>query len=245
MKIDGGWIIGQLEPRSSLATGGNFSQSYQATNGGKIAFVKALDFERAFSTGGNVTKILQHVLELFNFEVDMLSFCEQKRMDRVVRAIGSGILDTDGSPFGQVPYLLFERADGDIRKHLDDPLFSKGLAWKLRALHHIATGLRQLHGADVVHQDLKPSNILIFDSAGLDSGNALLQNSKFAPHDITELAAAFATLEFHHGNVKKRKSIFARGLKSQMTTASHRLNGYPQISVAFPGIRELLILRNY
>ena len=30
-------------------------------------------------------------------------------------------------------------------------------------MHHIATGLFQLHSAAVAHQDLKPSNVLVFD----------------------------------------------------------------------------------
>lgn len=165
VELDGGWMIGPLQARSPLATGGNFSQSYKAKNGSRVAFVKALDFHRAFSSGGDMTRVLQQALEVFNFEVDMLSLCEQKRMDRIVRAIGSGIVDTDGTPFGQVPYLIFEEADGDIRKHLDDPSFNKGIAWKLRSLHHITTGLKQLHSADVAHQDLKPSNILIFNAS--------------------------------------------------------------------------------
>jgi len=35
--------------------------------------------------------------------------------------------------------------------------------WRLKALHHISTGLVQLHTNDIVHQDVKPSNILVFD----------------------------------------------------------------------------------
>jgi serine/threonine protein kinase len=36
--------------------------------------------------------------------------------------------------------------------------------WRLKSLHHIATGLNQLHANDIVHQDIKPSNVLIFGS---------------------------------------------------------------------------------
>jgi serine/threonine protein kinase len=61
-----------------------------------------------------------------------------------------------------VPYLIFEVADGgDVRSHLS---FSSTLesAWKLRSLHSVAVGLKQLHGIEVSHQDLKPSNVLLF-----------------------------------------------------------------------------------
>ena len=30
-------------------------------------------------------------------------------------------------------------------------------------MHHIATGLMQLHGVGIAHQDLKPSNVLVFE----------------------------------------------------------------------------------
>lgn len=44
--------------------------------------------------------------------------------------------------------------------------FSKNfdIAWSLRSLHHIATGLQQLHNNGIAHQDLKPSNVLVFNN---------------------------------------------------------------------------------
>lgn len=148
-----------------MATGGNFCQTYIATNAkGEKAFVKALDFSRAFVKGVDQTKLLQEITELFNFEVDMLEFCGSRRMDRIVRAISNGTADVDASILGQVPYLIFEAADRDIRAHMDYGANNVELAWKLRALHHITTGLKQLHGAGVVHQDLKPSNVLVFEA---------------------------------------------------------------------------------
>jgi eukaryotic-like serine/threonine-protein kinase len=161
--LKGGWKVGPLLPRSPIATGGNFSQSYRAIHeDGRVAFVKALDFHRAFRPGTNQTQVLQQVTELFNFEVKMLEFCAQKRLDKIVRAIEHGEVCVDNSILGTVPYLVFEAADCDVRSHLDDPHQGKELAWKLRSLHHITTGLKQLHGVEVAHQDLKPSNVLVF-----------------------------------------------------------------------------------
>lgn len=161
--LEGGWSVGPLLTRSPMATGGNFSQSYRATNrDGRVAFVKALDFHRAFTRGCDQTQVLQSVTEQFNFEVRMLDFCASKRLDRVVRAIASGTADVDDTVLGRVPYLIFEAADRDIRSQLDSPQPHNRLPWKLRSLHHITTGLKQLHNIEVAHQDLKPSNVLVF-----------------------------------------------------------------------------------
>ena len=163
LSLQGGWTVGPLEVRAANSTGGNFSTSYRLKNkDGRGAYLKALDLTTAFASGGDFTRVVQSVTEHFNFERDMLAFCEQKRMDRVVRAMDSGTIVVDNSPMGKVPYLIFEEADRDIRSQMDKPGQDSQLAWKLRSLHHISVGLKQLHGSDIAHQDVKPSNVFIF-----------------------------------------------------------------------------------
>ena len=36
-------------------------------------------------------------------------------------------------------------------------------AWKSKSLHDIAVGIEQLHSMQVIHQNLKPSNIFQFE----------------------------------------------------------------------------------
>lgn len=161
MVLEGGWKVGPLLPRNPNATGGTFCQCYKVRNeNGEEAFLKALDFQAAFTKG---TDFIQKITILFNFERDLLEICGRKGMDRVVRAIGSGsVLRNPNNPFDLVPYLIFEAATGDIRLHLDQEEDSKSIAWKLRAIHHVAVGLKQLHTSEIAHQDLKPSNVLVF-----------------------------------------------------------------------------------
>jgi serine/threonine protein kinase len=79
--------------------------------------------------------------------------------------------------------MVFEKANGDVRNHLD---FNKAIGdtWKLKSLHNVATGLKQLHGINISHQDIKPSNVFVFEdgiSKVGDLGRALC-DSLSSPH---------------------------------------------------------------
>jgi eukaryotic-like serine/threonine-protein kinase len=70
----------------------------------------------------------------------------------------------------RVQYLILERADGDVRAHLD-ALDALDLAWSLRSLHHVSVGLQQLHRRNIFHQDTKPSNVLVFPGGARKIGD--------------------------------------------------------------------------
>jgi len=129
------------------------------------------------------------LVNAYQFERNLLRECKQKRMDRIVMALEDGSVRVETGPFGEVNYLIFEEATGDVRKHL--ALFRNlDLIWILKCLHHISTGLYQLHGAKVAHQDLKPSNVLVFDnnlSKVADLGCASIQGA-LCPRDDFEFA---------------------------------------------------------
>jgi eukaryotic-like serine/threonine-protein kinase len=52
-------------------------------------------------------------------------------------------------------------AIADARRQMDS-VRELELAWIFRTLHHVVAGLQQLHGNDIAHQDVKPSNVLVF-----------------------------------------------------------------------------------
>jgi serine/threonine protein kinase len=188
--LEGGWTVGLRSERSPQGTGGNFSCCYHVTNiDGRKGFLKALDFADAFREP-DPARHLQVLTEAFNFERDVLAVCRGNAMDRVVTAITDGKVHLpDGVAGGVVQYLIFELADGDIRTHLSKSL-NAGLAWRLRCLHNIATGLKQLHGGEIAHQDVKPSNVLIFHEAVAKVGDLGRAARKGAapPHEQLDCA---------------------------------------------------------
>ena len=159
--LDSGWKVVERVRKQPHNSGGVFSCCYIVERDGRKAFLKALDLSMAHGMPDEL-RVLQAMIDAFQFERRLLSRCAERRMDRVVQAIQDGKVLVSNAPIiGTVYYLVLEPADGDVRDFLQ--VSSRAdLAWIVRCIHHVATGLMQLHTADVAHQDMKPSNILVF-----------------------------------------------------------------------------------
>lgn len=183
--LDGGWRVVEKITKDPGATGGYFSVCYIVEdNQGRKAFLKALDYSKALREMDPAIALM-NITKIFNFEREVLSKCRSERLDKVVIAITDGTWRSGGlSDSGVVQYLIFELADGDLRKQAAiDKQFD--LAFLLRSLHHIATGLQQIHSRGIAHQDIKPSNVLVFNgdtSKIADFGRAAYKGHE-APHD--------------------------------------------------------------
>jgi serine/threonine protein kinase len=103
--------------------------------------------------------------------------------------LAHGQKDVDGFQL-PVNYLIFELADGDVRNQFAaTEAFDH--AWIMRVLHNTATGIQQLHGEKIVHQDIKPSNLLTFGDDGstklADLGRAE-HREEAGPHSAQAIA---------------------------------------------------------
>jgi serine/threonine protein kinase len=200
--IRGRWRVIEPAPRHQGATGARFSQGYivESSDTGKRAFLKALDLADV-ARAPDPARAIKAMTEAYVFERDLLLRCRDRHLDRIVVAIDSG--EVGSSPADLVFFLVFELADGDARQIMSSAE-NIDLAWRLRALHHIATGLRQLHGQGTAHQDVKPSNVLLFNDAGCklaDLGRAASKGLT-PPHEDLEIAGdrtyAPPELLYHH-----------------------------------------------
>ena len=168
LTLDTGWRVGPRVQKAPGATGGFFSVCYTVTKDGEECFLKAFNFSKFLSLarqhGQNrqIIDVIGDMITAYRYERDLSALCKNRRITKVVFVKDAGEQIVTGYPITLVPYLVFDIADGgDVRSQLS---FASALEseWKLRSLHSVAVGVKQLHGIDVSHQDLKPSNVLLF-----------------------------------------------------------------------------------
>ena len=173
----GGWTVINKFPAADLSkgeTGGTFSICYSVEREGKIYFMKVLDYKRAFmqrlKPGQSRAEVTGRYLLEFNYEKDLSNYCNSKKVSKIIRYIDSGEIEIEGYFISTVSYIVYEMANGNIRSFLDfsekidEASILKTLVEKLKSLHDVATGLNSLHSIHVSHQDIKPSNVMIFSS---------------------------------------------------------------------------------
>lgn len=162
LKLPDGWVVTKMLPKTS-SSGGTFSFFYEARNGDRVGFLKAIDFTEAFEPGVNTVTRLKNLTAAFELERDILLLCAEKRLSKVVKAIAHGEVQVPGMGVieGRVFYLIFEKAEGDVRGQ-SDITNRLDTQWSLRAIRDVCLGLEQVHRLHVAHQDTKPSNVLSY-----------------------------------------------------------------------------------
>lgn len=190
-KVINGWKVtkklAKPDPKKN-ESGGTFSICYEVEKDGIEAFMKVLDYGLAFMKnqrfGVPLSHALQQATEEFNYEQELSKYCNGKHLANVVHFIEGDEAQLDGYMFGSVSYIIYEKADGDIKKvidfsaNIDFTAKVHSLVQKIKSLHAVSKGLNQLHTSGISHQDLKPSNILSFNGESKigDLGRSLCLN---------------------------------------------------------------------
>ena len=159
LTTESGWKITQRLDKP-LGTGGNFCVRYFVENeNGETGFLKAMNFTDSMD---DLVQLQKNVNE-YLFECNILEHCKTKKLSRIVTPLDAGEIIVPNFPpkLNKVYYLIFEKAEGSLRdQHKEVP--NKKWLPALKALHHVAVGIEQLHNIDIAHQDIKPSNVLAF-----------------------------------------------------------------------------------
>lgn len=203
-ELANGWKVEKPIERTDYATGGHFSSSYIVLHkDGRRAFLKAMDYRRALEAPDPAVE-LQVMTAAYTFERSVLEKCRSKHLTRIVQVLDSGTLPPiPGDPSSVVQYLIFELADHDIRSFIE---YGKTFetVWILRNAHEAAAALQQLHNLGIAHQDVKPSNVLVFEnrhSKLADLGRAY-DRTQTSPYDENECAGdlTYAPPELLYGH---------------------------------------------
>jgi len=186
LTLENDWKVIEKITENPKGTGGSFSSGYKVKKADKVAYLKALDFSEAFGSL-DPPRRLQELTEAYNFERDLLIKCRDRKLSKVIHPLCDGSIQVPGLPegIGRVYYLIFDLADGDIR-YVKDTFKKLNIAFVFRSLHNTAVGLEQLHKIEIAHQDLKPSNVLVFkdESKITDLGRAADKNNGFVYDSI-------------------------------------------------------------
>lgn len=213
--LDGGWIVKEKIEKGKDFSKGYFSVGYKVENkNGIIAFLKALNYELAFKSPDPVFE-LQKLTSAFVYERNVLELCKDKKLSKIIIAISNGSIKNPQWDYS-IDYLIFEFANCELKQFLS---ISENfdLLWILKSIHEITVGLNQLHTNAIFHQDLKPSNVLIFknnESKIGDLGRSTCD--KFScPHDFPNKVIGdntYAPFEQLYGyfdsNERKRKIAY-------------------------------------
>lgn len=161
--IEDRWEITKLQYNTPPASGGNFGIGYFAYDRkDKVErFIKVVDYLARLADISQLTKLLQ----LAQFEVAMHKYCV--RMSKVVRMIAHGQLFFKTASDSQYNFLclVLEKGEGDIKDHVDY-LPDKSPYWKLCVVRDVALAITQIERGNLAHNDIKPSNVIRFESKG-------------------------------------------------------------------------------
>jgi eukaryotic-like serine/threonine-protein kinase len=187
--LKSGWTVTEKASFKPGSTGGNFSVCYLVEKDNQKGFLKAINVLAFLREDVDLLNAMTEMLNTYNFEKEILSRCSNKNLSKVSRLLDASFENIPGFIVPNVYYMIFEKADGDVRNHLSFVTLIDD-AWKLRSLHNIATGIKQLHSIDISHQDVKPSNVFVFDkvvSKVGDLGRALCETLS-SPHSEMNFA---------------------------------------------------------
>lgn len=169
-KTIGNWIVKDIIVNNDSTA--KYSLFYNVESDGEPAIMKVLDAEkcnRNREDGVGRTELLSRETTAFHYETKVAEACAGRHMSNVVRYIDSGEVELDGYTIPTVAYIVYELSEGKIGDFLEfsskaDLVVDLGmLVDKLKSLHQVTKGVKQLHTNAIAHHNITPLSIEVFD----------------------------------------------------------------------------------
>ena len=162
LALEDGWSVLARDEATGDHTGGAYSVGYVVAQSpsGLMGYLKAFDYSEALEDV-DPARALERLTAIYNAERELLELCGSRSLRRIVRALAAGNVRVDGFSPNVVSFLILELADSDSRdlRERTDPAEHMPI---LRLAHNAAVSISQLHSIGATHQDIKPSNFLVW-----------------------------------------------------------------------------------
>lgn len=175
-KTIGGWLVGDRIVNNDVTT--KYALYHEVSQDGINAIMKVLNYDKCLNANyldgaKDQNDLLAREAEAFHFETELSKECAGSHMGNVIRYLDSGELKLDGYVVKNVAYIVYEMSEGKIGDFLK--FSSKAnlvadlgvLVDKLKSLHQVTKGVKQLHTHLIAHHNITPQSIEVFETNSL------------------------------------------------------------------------------
>lgn len=175
-KTIGDWLVGEKIVNNDITA--KYALFYKVHKGETEAIMKVLNYDKCLNTDNldgakDQNDLLIREAEAFHFESMLSQECAGNHMGNVIRYLDSGELKLDEYAVKNVAYIVYEMSEGKVGTFLK--FSSKAnfiadlgvLVEKLKSLHQVTKGVKQLHTHLIAHHNITPHSIEVFDDEKL------------------------------------------------------------------------------
>lgn len=169
-KTIAGWYVEDAVVNND--TTAKYTLHFRVTKGCDTAIMKVLNYEKchngALDGARDHLSLIARETNVFDFEMELAKECADNHMGNVVRYIESGSVELPEYVVKTVSYIIYEISDGKVGDFLTfsskvDFVADLGLLVdKLKSLHQVTKGVRQLHSSLIAHHNITPQSIEVF-----------------------------------------------------------------------------------
>ena len=180
-KTIGGWTVGNQIASSDKTA--KYALFYEVRNDAGSAIMKVLNYDKCHNGSLDGThdraSLMARETSAFHFESSLAKECTGNRMGNVIRYIDSGDIELPDYHIKTVSYIIYEMSEGKIGDFLTfssktDFVVDLGLlVEKLKSLHQVTNGVRQLHAKLIAHHNITPQTVEVFEANTLSKVGGL------------------------------------------------------------------------